>query len=392
MLSDAKAAIASLNMRARVLDPSTTPSGSAVRFEGEQVHGSGKSNVVVARVRLSRTGHGQVHGRRVVGWGGGLVRIGIVVVSRNSASPLRRLLPELTCCEDTEVVMVDNASSDDSVEVGCNSGALVLPLSENTGYGRACNIGAGTLGEGCYWIGFLNPDVEVSSGALEEVARGAPEWAGAVAPLLVDERGALQKDAARPSPSALRVATRYLLGGTTERRLVRWVGRGAQSGDGRHMAVEVASGGCLLVRSEALEGVGGFDTRFFLCGEDIDICVRMRGSGWGIALDKDVTALHRKGTSTSDVGKTMRYETARATVLFFEKHGTAAQTILVSIAAVAGVVFRELAGARSQGGVRGMLGLRRRVCTLSVVCCKAIVRKVQGRSAPDPAGAVFVLD
>ena len=89
-------------------------------------------------------------------------RVAVVVVSRDSSSPLGTLLPRLVDGQ-TAVVVVDNHSNDDSVEVATRAGAQIVRMSNNAGYAVACNEGVRALGASADWIGFVNPDVLLSA-------------------------------------------------------------------------------------------------------------------------------------------------------------------------------------------------------------------------------------
>jgi len=78
------------------------------------------------------------------------------------------------------------------------------------------------------------------------------------------------------------------------------------------------SGYCMLTRRTAFESVGGFDEDFFLYFEDVDLCARMRGEGWVVALVRDSVARHIESTSTRAVGKERLYR--HGMCVYFSKH------------------------------------------------------------------------
>jgi N-acetylglucosaminyl-diphospho-decaprenol L-rhamnosyltransferase len=204
-----------------------------------------------------------------------------VVITHNSAGDLAGLLScvPLRAAFD-RVVVVDNASSDGSREVAADAGAEVIALPENLGFAAACNHGAAAArGE---LVAFLNPDVRfLEPEATEWLAAHFADPAVAVAaPALVLPDGRLQ-DSARRVPTPLDLVVRRLLGSR----------RGAIWADAPRDVPWVV-GACLVMRRRALETLCGFDEKFRLYFEDVDLCVRACRDGWRVVLDPRVRVLH----------------------------------------------------------------------------------------------------
>jgi N-acetylglucosaminyl-diphospho-decaprenol L-rhamnosyltransferase len=202
-----------------------------------------------------------------------------VVVSANSAPQLRRLLDcHALMGSFDRVVVVDNVSTDETRELSLAAGAEVITLEQRVGYGACVNVGVRSLGPGPFAA--LNPDVTFNTpDVIERLERHLerPDVA-IVAPELVLPDGRLQ-GAGRPIPTPLNLALR------------RWVerDRGAIFSGGE---VAWVHGACIVVRREAWESVGGFDERFFLYFEDVDLGLRMRRAGWTAWLDPTVRVDH----------------------------------------------------------------------------------------------------
>jgi N-acetylglucosaminyl-diphospho-decaprenol L-rhamnosyltransferase len=90
--------------------------------------------------------------------------------------------------------------------------------------------------------------------------------------------------------------------------------------------VDWVSGFCMLVRAPAFHQIGGFDPKFFLYFEDVDICKRLRDAGWGVASVGAAVAEHKESTSTASVGKTRLYRSGMT--VYFDQHGTGRQRLL----------------------------------------------------------------
>lgn len=220
--------------------------------------------------------------------------ISAIVVSHDSERVLPRCLGSLAeaAGRGLEVVVVDSGSSDASPDlVRARFGfARVLELRENVGFGAAVNRGvAASTGESLL---LLNPDAWPEDDALDRLAAAlaADPRLGLVAPRLhypdgrpqfvwAPDRGvageALQK--ARNPHEARRWSHRPL------ERLLRLLGPGW---------LTVA---CALLRRQAFEQVGGFDERYFLYFEDVDLGMRLRRAGWRAAVVEGARACHLGG-------------------------------------------------------------------------------------------------
>ncbi len=84
--------------------------------------------------------------------------------------------------------------------------------------------------------------------------------------------------------------------------------------------IDAGTAACLIVRRAAIDQVGFFDPEYFMYGEDLDLCYRLRKGGWKIFYVPDAIALHVKGSSTRQASTRMRYEFHRAMWVFHRKH------------------------------------------------------------------------
>lgn len=222
------------------------------------------------------------------------VRVGIV--SWNTAALLDRCLaslPSALAGLDAEVVVVDNASDDDSAGIAAgHEGVRVLPNPDNVGYARAMN--AALAGTDAPVLVALNPDTEPGPGSLAILVRRLVDrpTAGLVVPRLVNADGSLQPSAQRfPSiPVAL-------VSGFVPRRLQRgrigrrWWLEGAVAHD-TNERVDWAIGAVHVIRAEALGGEAPYSERWFMYAEDIELCWRLRRAGWEVRLEGDVVVPH----------------------------------------------------------------------------------------------------
>ena len=230
--------------------------------------------------------------------------VSVVIVSWNVADMLADCLDSLARHgggPSLEVWVVDNASSDHSVAMLRERypWARLVASTENLGFARGNNL-AIRQARGRF-IFLLNPDTVVTAGALGKLMdylETHPE-AGMVGPRLCGRDGRLQPASARRAYSlasalclsVLRLDRLPAIGAWIERRLAHpYDYETTQS-------VEAISGAAMLARGEVLRELGGFGEVFWHCGEDEDLCARVRAAGWQIGYRCDAVVEHRHGAS-----------------------------------------------------------------------------------------------
>jgi N-acetylglucosaminyl-diphospho-decaprenol L-rhamnosyltransferase len=191
-----------------------------------------------------------------------------------------------------DVWVVDNASSDGSPEMVAREfpWATLRALDENLGFGRAVNLVAReSPGE---WIAPANADIEVESGAIARLlARGrSNDRIGAVGPRLLLPDGGTQPSV-QPFPTltnALLLHSRlHKLSPAVRDRLCLRTTHQNQPGP-----VDWVTGAFLIVRRAAFDSVGGFDERHWMYAEDMDLCWRLRASGWEVWYEPAAEVRH----------------------------------------------------------------------------------------------------
>jgi GT2 family glycosyltransferase len=234
----------------------------------------------------------------------------VVVPNRNGRRWLPRCLEaiEAQTRAAAEVVVVDNGSTDDSLAYVAerHPRVRVFALGRNTGFAGAANRGVAAVDAPA--VALVNTDVEL-----------APDWlARTTAVLEADaEAGAVAcKMVALEDPAVLYDAGDVLRrDGVCEQR-----GRFRRD-DGRYDAsgeVFAACAGAALYRRAALDEVGGFDERFFLYLEDVDLGLRLRLAGWR-CLYEPVVARHAGGGSAGELERPAAAWVERNTLLLAAK-------------------------------------------------------------------------
>jgi len=245
-------------------------------------------------------------------------RLSFVIVNHNDRAHLGLCLDAIAqhAAEiPHETIVVDNASTDDSIDVirATRTGFTLLRNAENAGFGRAMNRGAAaSRGE---FLALLNPDVFLRPGTLDallaELDRN-PSTA-AVGPALRTPDGGYQV-----SFGGRRTFGRELL------QKLFLNARQARSLQTRRRRREVGwvSAAFLVVRRSAFEAVGGFDEEFFLYFEDIDLCLRLRDADWDVVYLPAAEADHAGGASTAAHPWRSRYAYRRSQLYFYRKHNS----------------------------------------------------------------------
>lgn len=257
----------------------------------------------------------------------------VTIVNYNTSGKLRDCLASIrdTCKPGlVEVVVVDNGSRDDSVEMVRREfpDVHLLATGENLGFGRGHNR-AMAVGTGRHFI-VLNPDTLVHPGALERLVQfmDATPTCGACGPTVLDINRELahsgHHDFTLTSVAANAFNVRALL--PPDRVLRKHLGgllRHVHSAYDRHDAlrdVDWIDGACLVVRRDAYEKVGGFDERIFLNCEDFDWCYRIRQAGWRIVHVPDATIVHLMHQSKEQVYVPSFVAHYRSILYLFRKH------------------------------------------------------------------------
>lgn len=202
-----------------------------------------------------------------------------------------------TIADQMEILVLDNHSGDDSIGVLRNRFAglpnvRILENHANTGYGKG-NDFAIQRSSGEYVL-VINPDNALAPDAAEKMLKAirSDEKIGIIAPQLVHEDGTI-RDSYRAFPRLLDViAKRTFLGRLFPERVKRYLQ--AETDHSVPRDVDWVVGACFLISRETYERLGGFDKRFFLFFEDIDLCRRCWQSGRRVVYYPQAKALDRK--------------------------------------------------------------------------------------------------
>jgi GT2 family glycosyltransferase len=290
----------------------------------------------------------------------------IVIVNWNTGDQLRACLESIAgaqsdACRIQRVVVVDNASSDGSAD---GLEAIPLPLvllrnAANRGFAAACNQGA--AGSRADYLLFLNPDTRITAESLARpvaiMERPASAQVGGCSIQLVDEQGVVSRTCTRrPTPAHFAVK---MLGLDTlfPRRFSSHFMQEWDHGESRE--VEHVIGAFYLIRRPLFEALAGFDERFFVYLEDLDLSVRVHQAGSRIRYLADARAFHRGGGASEQVKARRLSYALRSRNLYGFKHFGLAAALLLTAGTLLLEPFARIALAvakRSPSAVKETLG------------------------------------
>jgi N-acetylglucosaminyl-diphospho-decaprenol L-rhamnosyltransferase len=274
--------------------------------------------------------------------------VDIVIVNWNAGALLHDCVAALDAsamAPRLNVTVVDNASTDGSAD---NFPIADLRLSvirnaENRGFAAACNQGA-AAGHAPLLL-FLNPDARVESHAIAQaldfLAEPAQAATGIVGIRLVGRQGRTSRTCARrPTVAAMQLRTLCL------DRIVPWAVPPHFMTEWDHLEtrpVDQVMGAFLMIRRDLFARAGGFDERFFVYYEDLDLCLRAIDHGHAVMHFAKASAAHDGGGTTSPVkDRRLFYETTSRVRFIHKWHGMAAAGTLAALIAFVELPLRAI--------------------------------------------------
>lgn len=276
-----------------------------------------------------------------------MLDLSVIIVNYNTRDMtlecLRTLIGRLEGLS-TEVLLVDNGSSDGSADAVASAFPTVklIRSNHNLGFGAGNNM-ALRQSSGKYFL-LLNSDAFPRPGALPALVQYLEKNpdVGVVGPRLLNADGSLQISCFRyPSPA------RAWLENLAISSLFR---SHPKIGDYRRWphdterAVDWVIGACLLVRREVYEKVGGFDERFFMYAEETDWQARIRDAGWKIGFTPAAEVTHLAGASGKENRKQVNEHFFRSLDLYEHKHHGIFGLFGLHVAMIFGSAARVVAG------------------------------------------------
>ncbi len=246
-----------------------------------------------------------------------MARADVVIVTYNSRDHIRRCVESLQHPE-LVVTVVDNDSSDGTVEELAGLGIRVITRRDNLGFAFASNLGSAAGSEPT--VVFLNPDTEAAPETILGLADFLEEHpaVGAVGPLIRDEAAGIHLSQRRFATAQRSLASALFVPRLLPRsRLSLDIADPdayAHSG-----SPDWISGACIAVPRALLDTIGGLDERFFMYCEDMDLCWRIRNAGYDVRFEPSLSIVHIGGASAPRARLVPVMTESR--ILYAAKHG-----------------------------------------------------------------------
>lgn len=252
-----------------------------------------------------------------------------------------------------EIILVDNASQDGSIEkiqsdfqnIMNQKTLKVIINDSNLGFSKANNIGIkNSIGE---YILLLNSDTKLDEDCLQKCMEYMNEHIGALGCKIILQDGKLDHACKRgfPTPSA----SLYYLIGLDKKNPDKYGQYDALYLDEDEIGeVDALMGAFMLMPRSVLNEIGLLDETFFMYGEDIDLCYRIKEAGYKIIYYPETKIIHYKGGSSSEKTKPKRrnpktiYDFHDAMWIFYKKHYIRKYNVVVTVLVFLGIWLKYI--------------------------------------------------
>ncbi len=277
-----------------------------------------------------------------------MLDLSILIVNFNNAYCLKNCLDSIYSHApeaNFEVIVVDNNSADNSVQVVRQNWPVVNVIvnPENRGYVAANNQGI-QASRGRYVLS-LNNDTVIDEGTLDGLISfmdNHPD-VGVCGPKVLNQDGTLQRQCRRSFPTISSSLSYFF-------RLHRFFPKNKYFGrylmthldDETTAEVDSVSGCCMMVRREVVDRIGALDENFIMYGDDLDWCYRIKRSGWKVCYVSDVRIVHLGGQSSRRLPSQCVLLFFRAMAIFYRKHHAQRHTCITNCVVYVGICLKAL--------------------------------------------------
>ena len=252
--------------------------------------------------------------------------LSIVIVNYNVKEFLQNLLHSIEKASSNiskEIIIIDNASDDGSVEVIKDKfpSTKLIENKINVGFGKANNQGL-EIARGEHIL-FINPDCIVSEDTFDKLItffESNPNC-GLAGCKILNSDGSLQLACRRSFPGPWTSFTKVTgLSGLFPNSKIFARYNLTYRDENKTYEVDAVSGSFMMMRRDVYKKTGGFDEQFFMYGEDLDLCYRVQKAGYKVFYVHNTQVIHYKGESTkrSNLDDTKLFYDAMH--LFVKKH------------------------------------------------------------------------
>lgn len=261
--------------------------------------------------------------------------LSIVIVNWNAKNYLQDCLNSIidnSSGLNIEIIVVDNASTDKSVETIkiYFPQTVLIENHDNRGFGAANNQGI-KISKAEYVL-LLNPDTIVLPDALTNMVKfmETERDAGIVGCKILETDGTINTSV-RKFPTLFTEITHLI---STKKKNSTELSQ-ERFDYNKTCEVDSLSGCCLLIRKESIRNIGYFDEEYFMYADDIDVCYRMKKSNFKVFYFSDAQVVHHGGKSSEQAGFRTSVESFKSIRKYFKKHHNLAKYLLFNILASA---------------------------------------------------------
>jgi GT2 family glycosyltransferase len=276
------------------------------------------------------------------------MKLSILVVNWNSERYLFGCIASIYKFTDRnffEIIVIDNASTDNSIKMVRNTfpDVIVIENNQNLGFAAGNNLGA-KVATGEYLL-FLNPDTLLQNNAIESLVKyleNNPD-VGIVAPTLINQSGNVQGGDAGYFPTPQVMFNHAFFLNSIFQGFLRgiWIPRRRKIG--HETMVDWVSGASMLIRSSLFKKVGLFSTDYFMYAEDIDICKKVKEKKWKIVYLREVRVIHFYGKSGEFLSPHFSStEGIKSLNIYYKKYLNSMQLILIRLWSLIGYINRAM--------------------------------------------------
>jgi GT2 family glycosyltransferase len=271
-------------------------------------------------------------------------RVAIVIVTYNSAAEIEGCLDSVADLAATEIIVIDNASTDGTPAKATRPGIRLIANSRNCGFAGAVN--QGVRATSAPFVLLLNPDARLERGLSALVAQFDDPLTGAAGGMLTGADGQPQTGfMARnlPTPAAL-ILELLGINRLFPHNRVNWHYRCLGLSQSATAEVEQPAGAFLMFSRLAYEKVGGFDERFYpVWFEDVDFCAQLKKAGYRVRYTPEAVANHTGGHSVGSLRMEIRQRYWYGSLLeYAAKHYPPQAMRMVCFAVILGAGFRAV--------------------------------------------------
>ncbi len=245
--------------------------------------------------------------------------VSIIFINYNSKEVSKRSIISIKKFydEELEIIIFNNSKKEDLNELkDIYKNIKIIVSDKNLGFTKGCNIGVKNA-NGKYVL-LLNPDVIFINNFLKEGVQFLENNSdvSAVGFKILNPDISIQKESIRNTPTPLNTLLRFLGLDKFIKLLKPYYDENYE----KVHEVEILSGACMLIKKEAFLDIGGFDESFFLYGDDIDLCIRLRKNGYKLYYLPINSVVHFKGGSLNKFSIKRIYLSHRAMFLYVKKY------------------------------------------------------------------------